>query len=454
MARTRAKATTAKTASATTTAANTSAPAAYTLHAEAENPPRLFVIPKKATDAARIVTLQHPRYGKPTRYLVCPEAGFFEFTKIAAPKTTPRSWLIESATQDGAAASAATQTTKSADFYVATPIDPLFLILPSLAAGRCAADDKTSKSGSREKKKKRMFLSSEDHFDAVSDPSRHLSEVLTSWPAARQLIEARMAAVCDAVEAGDDPMFRLNEAKLLRELLAKARRMGAQGLPPSMEEKFVAKALEAPILGIRSQQASAEALLGGDSTQKVSDDSGSSSIATPQSESPDSQSTVSSLETAASEASTAATSLSSDGTASSEIVNAMTASAEVVALQRLRVALDFICSSYVAPSLAEQLRAQLAPTATATAGAGVDFKPLDEYLARLAKLRQDAAAARTSDYSRKRARDEDEDERLEKRRKKEEEDKVKKANQSLGVKKLMKVNTSGMKKLSEFFKKK
>ncbi|KAK0709574.1 ribonuclease H2, subunit B [Lasiosphaeria miniovina] len=406
MARTRARATTAKTASATTTAANTSAPAAYTLHAEAETPPRLFVIPKKATDAARIVTLQHPRYGKPTRYLVCPEAGFFEFTKIAAPKTTPRSWLIESATQDGAAASAATQTTKSADFYVATPIDPLFLILPTLAAGR--------------EKKKRMFLSSEDHFDAVSDPSRHLSKVLT-WPAARQLIEARMAAVCDAVEAGDDPMFRLNEAKLLRELLAKARRMGAQGLPPSMEEKFVAKTLEAPILGIQSQQASSEALPSGDSTQKASDDSGSSNIATPQSESTDSQSTVSSLETAASEASTAATSLSSDGTASSEIVNAMTASPEVVALQRLRVAFDFICSSYLVPSLAEQLKAQLARTSTATAT---------------------------------RARDEDEDERLEKRRKKEEEDKVKKASQSLGVKKLMKVNTSGMKKLSEFFKKK
>jgi hypothetical protein len=70
------------------------------------------------------------------------------------------------------------------------------------------------------------------------------------------------------------------------------------------------------------------------------------------------------------------------------------------------------------------------------------------------KLRQDAAAVRSlTDYSRKRN-IEDEDERAEKRRKKEEDDKRKKPTESRGVKNLKKVDVKGMKKMSDFFKKK
>ena len=51
--------------------------------------------------------------------------------------------------------------------------------------------------------------------------------------------------------------------------------------------------------------------------------------------------------------------------------------------------------------------------------------------------------------------DDDEDEsRAEKKRKKDEEEKRKKAGESRGVKNLKKVNTAGMKKMSDFFKKK
>jgi hypothetical protein len=127
----------------------------------------------------------------------------------------------------------------------------------------------------------------------------------------------------------------------------------------------------------------------------------------------------------------------------------MKAPEEVVKLQRLRVAFNFICSSYVAPTIAQMLQESLAKATDQ-----VDFKPLVEYLARLTKLRQEAAAARSGDFSRKRAVDEEEDDRVEKRRKKEAEEKAKKASMSRGVKNLMKVNTSGMKKMSDFFKKK
>jgi hypothetical protein len=168
----------------------------------------------------------------------------------------------------------------------------------------------------------------------------------------------------------------------------------------------------------------------------------------------ESQESVASTETvgslATSEVSTAATSVTDgEGVGGGEVASAVTAPEEVVRLQRLRVAFNFICSSYIAPAIAEMLKEHLAKATDL-----VDFKPLDEYLAQLAKLRQEAAAARTTDFSRKRMADEEADERAEKRKKMEAEEKAKKASMSRGVKNLMKVNTSGMKKMSDFFKKK
>lgn len=414
----------------------TSSSSIYTLAPEIANPPLFFILPKAATPEARIVTLQNPRYAKPSRYLVCPEAGFFEFNKISPPKNVPRSWLLESnvriqgdVVKEEGAPPLESQIFDSPDLFIATPIDPLFLVLPALAA-----------TDAKNPQKKRMFLASDDHLDTLSElgGGGHLSEVLT-WPASRALLEARMAAVSDSVEAGDEQMYRLSEAKLVDEILAKARRMSDKGLPRSLEDKFVTKALEAPILGIRSQPVPVKV--------PVKEDGDS-----PTPEAGDTQSTVSSVATASSslsEASTAATSVSGDTAAGSETVeNAMTAPEEVLRLQRLRTAFNFICASYVAPGLAGTLKRML-PTTEA-----VDFAPLDEYMAKLAKLRQEAAAVRTGDYSRKRGCDEEADERAEKRRKQEAEDKIKKANQSRGVKNLAKVNTTGMKKMSDFFKKK
>ena len=84
----------------------------------------------------------------------------------------------------------------------------------------------------------------------------------------------------------------------------------------------------------------------------------------------------------------------------------------------------------------------------------VDFKPLQDRLQHIANLRAEALASRSlGDFSRKRgAEDEDAAEaRAEKKRKEDEETKKKKAGQSRGVKDLQKVNTGGMKKMSDFF---
>ncbi|KAJ6437790.1 ribonuclease H2, subunit B [Purpureocillium lavendulum] len=406
----------------------------YVLTPSSGPPSKLFILPKKATPDARIVTLPNPRNGQPARYLVCPDTGIYEFTKIAAPSTTPRSWLVEThlastETKKGAPDDIKAQVMMGAELYIATTIDPVFLVLPALV------DSQVSK-GSEEKK--RLFLSSDDHFDKLPEESSHLSEILR-WEKSRALIETRMSAICDTVEAGDESMFRLNESKLLATVLGKAKNMSAAGLPASMADKFVKRPLEAPVvLQKRSSPVNGTQL-----------ESADSQASTPLTDSAASQSTATTdaASSFTSQASTAATSFTEDGLAADTIMNTVEASAEVVELQSLRVAFDFICSSYVAPKVAEELREQLLKDES------IDFAPLDKYLAKVAELRTEAFASRaTTDFSRKRAFDEEEEEARQEKKRKLEEEKKRKASESRGVRDLKKVNTSGMKKLSHFFK--
>lgn len=105
--------------------------------------------------------------------------------------------------------------------------------------------------------------------------------------------------------------------------------------------------------------------------------------------------------------------------------------------------------SYIAQDLGARLDELLA-----SAESPLDFKPLKDRLEHLAKLRAEALASRSlGDFSRKRnLEDEDAAEsRAEKKRRKEAEEKKKKAEQSRGVRELKKVDTSGMKKMSDFF---
>lgn len=250
-----------------------------------------------------------------------------------------------------------------------------------------------------------------------------------------------MKVICDTVEAGDEVMFRLNEDKLLEELMVKARRMGEK-LPKSMEERFVTKPLEAPVVMRRNLVTE---------TSSVSEGEGeASALHTPATEKSESQASISSagtVESGVSQASTAATSV--DLMTEEPISAAMTASEEVLKLQRLRVAFSFICSAYIAPSFAATLNARFAALET------VDFAPLEEYMVKLAKLKAEVMATRAAtENTRKRGLEEEADERAEKKRKKEEEEKKKKAGVSRGVRDLKKVNVSGMKKMSDFFKKK
>ncbi|KAI5866370.1 ribonuclease H2, subunit B [Durotheca rogersii] len=462
-----------KKSASTATSDNSSSTSRYALPAESTNPPKLFILPTKVSRDAKIVSLLNPRSATPARYLVCPETGTHEFTSIDAPKSTPRSWLIqcshtdevcEKTADDGAELGA--YITKGANLYVATPIDPIFLLLPALS-------EPSNNNGAE----RRLFVASEEYFtyfEKFPEIWPHFNKMLRCGSTLK-LLESRMAAVCDTVPVGDEVQFRFNMDKFFSVVLAKARKMSEQPLPKSVEDKFVTKVLEAPVMGMKREAIAAESASQPPQTQASQPESSTPTRAseafTPKVEPADSQSSASTADTTrslTSEASTAATSVPEES--ATQLMPSMQASEEIIKLQRLRTAFDFICARYVAPSHAAALRLKLSGLttgATATevaiveaeeaAAAQVDFGPLDAYLARITQLRQEAAEARAAagDYSRKRGLDEGERaDREERKRRKEEEERRRRAGESRGVRDLRKVNTVGMRKMSDFFKKK
>ncbi|KAJ9662265.1 hypothetical protein H2201_006196 [Coniosporium apollinis] len=437
-----------------------------TLQPSETSPPRLFVLPIDTTPEARVVTLLNPATSTPNRYYFCPEKGFYEFTKIAAPRKTPRSWLLAPRHNHEKSACGETDVTsqeeqklakpidaeapsdnsedislsngyiaKDADLYIATPLDPVFLLLPILAPPSTSAKDEDHL----------MFLSMDDHLDACAALSAHMEQLLRHQKL-RAMVQERMMHVCDAVDAGAESMYRLSKDKLLKDLLVKARRLAENGLPASMEQKFVRGALETPVMNIRREESTISAVsidIAEDAPSQDTDSQTLSGSATESQQTTDSAGSASTNATSVSSASTAAVETPSKAPIASP--------AGVAELLRIRTAFNFMAVSYLPPHLRPELQQMLASTKE------IDFSPLDAHLEHLASLRSQAQALRSlsDNISRKRSAVEDEeaaDARAEKKRKKEDEEK-KKRTQSHGVRQLQKADTSGMKKLGAFFTK-
>jgi len=423
----------------------------------AHTTPKLLILPEDRSSEARICTLAHPRTSNPSRYLFDPEKGIYEFTRVAAPKSTCRSWLIGKRKRDAsskmekkdAKGPASTEepthaldsqdpltaekkhakirpisdgyVVKFAELLVATPIDYLFLLLP------CFVNSPSAKLPS-----KGLFLSADDLLEKLSEHSRHLGQILR-YPKLRLATGERMQAVCDMVDAGDEKMYRLSKKKLLNELVLKAEAMVARGLPASIEERFVRKALETPVMVVKREESFVPEPNPSQTDTPISE-------ATP-SECVDSQMSFANAESTAT--------VATDVTVPDE--TALTAvPKELYHLLRLRTAISYMISAYIPPTLAATLN-----TLLASEQSSLDFAPLDERLGSIAKLRAEALAARSlGDFSRKRSMYEEDDAaetRAEKKRRKEEEEKKKKAGETRGIRDLKKVDTKGMKKMSDFF---
>ena len=391
-------------------------------------PLKLFILPENVSPNARFLLLQHPRDGLKKRFYFCPRKGLYEFTKISAPSIDPRSILftpaedkpLQEIADDGPVNAhelgvGSGYVNKAAEFFVATTFDASFLLLSTLIP---------------QKAEKNLFRPVDDILEDRLDEDRHLRYIFKHD---KQLLNDAIDRVCDKVEAGEEMMYRVNEEKLVRYLLAKCETVVAKGLPPSLEDKFVARALEAPVLSIKREE-SVITTVTTTSTELAADETDS-------------------FDTQSSTASTAPSTVFS-GAASVATVSTVLeddATTNMRHLQRLKTSFDFIVSSYCPSHVSTRLAALLDSDISS-----INFKPLTIHLAKLSKLRAEAAASRSiGDFSRKRNLEEEEfnETREEKKRKLAEEEKRKRAGESMGVRALKKADVSGMKKMSAFFTK-
>ncbi len=390
---------------------------------------KILLLPTDLSADARFVFLPHPRDGSKKRFLFCPSKGLYELSKVAAPPTEYRSILIadeileeEPRNVDCAADRSNGYINKDAQILVATPFDIMFFLLPLLPSS-------LRNSG------KVLFQPLDDLLESYMLEDRHVRHLIY---AGRHCVEQRLESFCDTVDAGDEKMFRVNEEKTVKSVAQKIQQVVRRGLPPSLENRFVTRSLEAPVLSVMREESSVSTMLLPPTNTLEDEETKSESI--------DSQSTATTCapSTVFSELSAAS---------SVTVVEPDPVSENIKHLQRLKVVLDFVLASYVPPEFAEIIKKRIKE-----AGFLADFEPLDQRLRRLAELKAEAAASRSlSDFSRKRGSADDDgaaEERAEKKRRVDEDEKRKRANESRGVRNLKKVNVAGMKKMNDFFGKK
>jgi Ydr279p protein family (RNase H2 complex component) wHTH domain/Ydr279p protein triple barrel domain len=403
---------------------------ATTAAVQAREPRNILLLPTNTTPEARLILLPHPRDGSRQRFLFCPSKGLFEFTRIAAPASEYRSILLANESLEdepakieaGDAAESAGYINKDAQLLVATPFDVLFLLLPLLPSSLISSG-------------KILFQPLDEALEAHTSEDKHLRHVIQHG---RQLFEKWLRAFCDTLDAGDENMFRVNEEKTLRSIVHKIERVVQKGLPASMEERFVTRALETPVLSVKREESSV-ATTNVEPTAGIEEDLSKS-------ESFDSQSTT---------ASSAPSVVFSEVSVASSVTTVATDSAsdDLKHLQRLKTVQNFVLASYLPPTLSQTVQMKIK-----NLGLLPDFSPLDQHLKHRAELRAEVMASRSiGDFSRKRGNADDDEAaegRAEKKRKLEEEEKSKRVGVSRGVRDLKKVNVTGMKKMSDFFIKK
>jgi len=379
------------------------------------------------------------------------------------------------------------------ELLVATPIDPLFLILPALAA------DMQTKTGGESRGESGKFISlpASEYLDRLSEQSPHFAQVLLDSRTAAQsrsgqqqqsldsLFESRIRSVCNMISIGGDEedesaemLYRLSIPELLLALVAKARRvMEGDGTgavwPRSMEAKFITEALAVPLRSVKREESSvslaqeaeeqagatSDGGVGSEGQQELSANPASTETSSLQ----DSQATsVPLLSTSASTASTTLTSQSSATstttspsfglqTESNSTTTVSGPSQQITHLLRLRTVLNYLLQSYVPAHLHIRLQDLMASPESP-----IDLTPLTTHLAHLASLRAEAQIMRSlsENITRKRPFDDAEGEAGEKaeaRKKFKEAEEAAKKNRSRGVKALQKVDRSGMTSLKSFF---
>lgn len=362
-----------------------------------ENPSHVMLLPRQISKNARILSLPHPATGSATRYLFCPSNGVYEFTKVAAPRTTPRSWLL-TPTADSPAQDQDGHIIEDANILIATPLDVLYVLLPLFAS---QLDE------SKKRPQVQSFRQADDLLDMLSAATSALGLMKKNQCFRDRLLE-RLEPICEVRLVGEEKFYRPDAHRLLSVLVTKAKLLAENDVwPDSMSEKYVRNPLEVP---------------------------------TPH---PSSQNTVETIEEAEEERT-----LGPDSPPIHTPFHDVHAPDHFQRLQRIKTALHFIFDSYV-PKVFHSCLQQLLTTYD-----GVDFEPLDHQIKIVRALHVDALALQSlsDNISRKRPlQDDDLVEKSSEQRRRREDEVNRKKTESRGVKNLKKVNTDGMKKLNSFF---
>ena len=308
------------------------------------------------------------------------------------------------------------QVVPDSSLYICTPIDPLFLFVEHLTTLI-------------------HYLPLDDIMDPLIETSPHWSKVLESGTNSEALIKSRIRSICDQVDAGGEPSYRLSKSKLLKVFTRKCKAIIAGNeLPGTMEEEFVRKVLAKPI--------------GSDSACLAEGENEKANVLEEGNE-PTQQPTAENSFDGTTDSQKLQNPIVTQEIPSSTNTTAPPIPPDIAHLQRIRVASQYL-SSYLSPALAKEFSAHLETTH--------DFTPLDKYLSDLAKLKQELSFYRAGNFSMQTSIDEQEGRgNMSKKRKREEEEeqeKKRKKNLSTGVRNLAKVDTKGMAKMTNFFKKK
>jgi len=392
------------------------------------NPPKLIILPSPPpSSSARILNLPHPVNHTPTRYLIDPErASFHEFTALPAScrPQQRRSWILSPSHSEQGPGDGEGYVLEQGQLYIATPLDPIFLLLPILC-----------RSGEAD------WATLHDHVFLFPHNSTRtyasLRAILT--PALEAKLEAGMRAICHVqgnMMGDGEAYYCLDLGKVAGVLVKKAKKMVERGTwPRSLEERFVREGLKVPETGVEVRMEGEALEMSRAGTEAV----GLTPVARSTPLPPNME-------------------VREDDAAAPQTLQLLHENNDIPALLRLRTALTYLISSYIPPTLRDRLISILYTSETSfsksTQKPILDLRSLDAHLAHIATLRAHAQALRGLSENivrgRKHRREEDGDGDEEKKRRKEAE----KKNVSLGVKKLMRADTTGMRKLSSFFGKK
>jgi hypothetical protein len=373
---------------------------------------RVCILPKSVGSGTRIVYLPHPATSTPAAFVFCPESGqIFELTKVSAPKAAARSWLIsaETASLDSTGTTSAPAGSlqkgyviRNADALIATPFDPIFLLLRLFPVGKS--------------QERNSFRLGEDYLELLSEQDPVMARLLRSEPFSKNMLK-RFECICESQDIGDENVYKPSNEKLARVLVDKACRMvSSTAWPASMDEGVVKKELDIPSIPVHRAP----------HVETTPDDQVANASA------------VSGIEETL------------------QTTSQRDIDIDVIDVMRMRKALEYLLSAYVPKALRNDIETLFKNDKIKSITPLLDPTLLQAHLDKIKAAKAEAMALRSlsDNISRKRGADDEEmaDARAEKKRKKDEEDKKAKS-ESRNLKQLKKVDTTGMKKMSSFFAK-